>query len=110
MSVSSATMQTAKCITQEIKKHMNTIVVWGGIHAIIAPEECIKYADIVCIGEGEYPMRELADTVRLNKEICGIKNLWIKQNNSIEKNEMRPLHENLDELPFLNFIEPKMNF
>ena len=28
-------------------------IIWGGIHPTVRPEECLEYADIVCIGEGE---------------------------------------------------------
>ncbi|MFH1415712.1 MAG: radical SAM protein [Elusimicrobiota bacterium] len=105
LSVSSTHMQTAKHITSEIKKQIDCIVVWGGIHAIIAPDECIRYADIVCTGEGEYPMLELADKVKEGKPISGIKNLWIKKDTEIEKNRMRPLVQDLDTLPFPDFID-----
>ena len=110
ISLSSVTMQTAICITQGIKKHLDAIVVWGGIHAIIAPQECIKYADIVCVGEGEFPMLELAEKIRYNQVITGIRNLWIKKRDGIEKNEMRQLIENLDELPFPDLVDRDNKF
>src|SRR3989338_3706252 len=28
-------------------------IIWGGVHATIFPQDCIKHADIVCVGEGE---------------------------------------------------------
>ncbi|GAI84396.1 unnamed protein product [marine sediment metagenome] len=35
-------------ITKKIREHMTPLIVFGGIHAIIKPEECIRYADVVC--------------------------------------------------------------
>ena len=32
-------------------------IIWGGIHAIIQPEDAIKYADAVCTGEGEFAFK-----------------------------------------------------
>ncbi|NQU18528.1 B12-binding domain-containing radical SAM protein [bacterium] len=110
ISVTSTTMRAAQRITSEIKKHLDAIVVWGGIHAIIAPDECIQYADIVCIGEGEFPMWELAEKLREKHSLTGIKNLWIKTDKGIEKNELRPLIEDLDSLPFPDFIEDGNKF
>jgi anaerobic magnesium-protoporphyrin IX monomethyl ester cyclase len=110
ISVSSVTFQTACRITREVKKHFDIPVMWGGIHAIIAPEECIEYADIVCISEGEYPALELAEQIKRNQNISGIKNLWIKNKDGIEKNEMRNLIENIDELPFPDYIDRNNKF
>jgi len=110
ISVTSVTMMIAQRLTSEIKKYLDTIVVWGGVHAIIAPEECIQYADIVCIGEGEFPMWELAEGIREGQQLTGIKNLWIRSNRGIEKNELRPLIEDLDSLPFADFIEKENKF
>lgn len=43
------------------KRNTNAIVVLGGLHPSVRPEESLKYADYVVIGEGE---RGLADLVR----------------------------------------------
>ena len=110
ISLTSTTFQTAKAITLEIKKYLDVLVVWGGIHAVISPEECIQYADIVCIGEGEIPMLELADKLSRNEPVDKIKNLWIKNKNGVEKNEMSTLIDRLDILPFPDFIDMDNKF
>ena len=105
VSLTATTFQTAKAITLEIKKRLDVTVVWGGVHAIVCPEECIRYADIVCLGEGETPMLELAEKIEKNEPVTGIANLWIKTGDSIEKNEMAPLIADLDTLPFPDFAD-----
>src|SRR3989344_2985320 len=45
------TSRKAIQIIKFLEKNLNVPIVWGGIHATICPEECIKYCDIVCIGE-----------------------------------------------------------
>jgi len=105
ISVSSVTMQLARTITRKIKEKIDTFVIWGGVHAIIAPDECIQYADAVCVGEGEYAILEAVQRFSEGKTIDSIRNLWIRRDNSIQKNDMRPLIEDLDSLPFPDFID-----
>ena len=51
-----------------IKEEFNIRVVCGGVHATLLPEEVISFSgvDMVCVGEGEHPMLELA-FVGINK-------------------------------------------
>jgi len=80
-------------------------IVWGGIHATISPKECIKHCNIVCVGEGEETIIELANAIEKNKPINKIKNLWIKnkETNEIIKNPVRPLIDNLDSIPLPDY-------
>jgi len=78
ISVGSSALVSAKHITRAIKENTEALVVWGGIHAIISPEECIEYADIVCIGEGEKPMLELTQKLEAGLSVDEIPNLWVK--------------------------------
>ncbi len=41
-------------------------VVWGGVHPSLAPEQTIKddRVDMIVLGDGEEPFRELVDAVR----------------------------------------------
>lgn len=54
----------------------------------VAAEECV---DILCIGEGEEAMCELCNTMEQGEDYTQIKNLWVKKNGRIHKNEVRPL-------------------
>lgn len=81
----------------------NAFTVLGGQHATLAPEclEEIEGLDAACIGEGEYPLLELADALQAGRDFTGIKNLWVKTpDNKIIRNETRPFIGNLDQLPF----------
>ncbi len=79
----------------------------GGYHAILVPDEClaIRGCDAVTVGEGEYPLLELMDSFRdtgtYRTDILSI-NFKLKDG-TIIKNPVRPLIENLDELPFPDF-------
>jgi len=94
----------AKQLSEIVKKHIpSSLVIWGGIHPTISPESCIDYADILCIGEGEEAIVELAQSVRDGIPHESIKNLWIKDNGLIIKNPMRPLVQDLDSLPLPSY-------
>lgn len=101
--VRSPLFQLYKKITKKIKNKMSCIVIAGGHHATITPEDFINCADIVCRGEGEYPTLELCETISKNESIEDIKNLWIIKNDKIIKNDIRPLIEDLDSVPFPSF-------
>ncbi len=77
-------------------------VVSGGIHSTLAPGEVIETPgiDIVCIGEGEQPLRELAVALNEGKDIRNIPSLWVKDGGQIHKNEVGGITRDLDSLPF----------
>ena len=68
----------------------------GGVHPTVAPEDIIPYVDSICIGEGEGPLFDLVQGQDPNE----IKNLWVRTNGTVTKNEPRPLIEDLDSYPF----------
>ncbi len=72
----------------------------GGKPVMVNPEKFIKHSriDIVCVGEGETPFRELCLRIEEKKPFTDIKNLWVKIKGNITKNELGPL-EDLDRLP-----------
>ena len=75
----------------------------GGVHATVAPmdviaEDCF---DMVCVGEGEHVIMDIAERIDQKRDFKAIKNLWVKlDNKTIERNAVRPYEQNLDILPF----------
>jgi anaerobic magnesium-protoporphyrin IX monomethyl ester cyclase len=47
-------------ITRFLREHLSAPIIWGGIHPTIRPLECLKYADMACVGEGELSVSQLA--------------------------------------------------
>ncbi len=75
----------------------------GGYHAILVPEECIKIdgIDMVIVGEGEYPWLDYMNDLRDGIKRTDIESIFFKtEDGEIIKNPIRPLIEDLDELPF----------
>jgi anaerobic magnesium-protoporphyrin IX monomethyl ester cyclase len=98
-----STSKRASRIISFLKKRLNTPIVYGGVHATISPEDCIKSCEIVCVGEAEGAIVELANAIENKKSIEKIRNLWIKKENKIIKNPVRNLIDNLDEIPMPDY-------
>lgn len=96
--------QYAHCvqIAREIKKEFDIPLFIGGVHVTFRPDEVIqeKSFDGLCIGEGEYPFLELVKRMANNQEYTDIPNFWFRRGEKIIKNDLGPLVEDLDELPF----------
>lgn len=104
ISLMTRSLNTAIDITRYLKKLFpDKLIIWGGVHPTISPEESIRYADIICRLEGYYPLLELASRLESGRDYVDIKNLWFKNRNGIIRNETRPLVQNLDELPPQDF-------
>jgi len=88
-------------LNKEIRKDFKVFSVFGGPHPTAVPEMVGEEGvDGVCIGEGEFPMLELAQNLSLGNPVKNIRNWWIKEDGRVFKNPLRPLSDNLDELPF----------
>jgi anaerobic magnesium-protoporphyrin IX monomethyl ester cyclase len=92
----------ARKYARSIKQHFPTPIICGGIHPTLSPDEVIssECIDIVCVGEGEYTLLELAEALERRKDICKIADLWVKREGLIYQNPRRPLLQDLDKLPF----------
>ncbi|MFH0788220.1 MAG: radical SAM protein [Pseudomonadota bacterium] len=79
-------------------------IILGGPHPTIFPQ-CLEQTsrlNAICIGEGEYPMLELAQALEQGKDYTQIKNLWVKENGRLIENPTRPFIQDLDSLPFVD--------
>lgn len=103
-SVNTVTYQWAIMMARLIKKEIDVPIIFGGIHVTSVPDKVInrEEVDFLCIGEGEYPLLELANSLDSGGIDYSIKNIWFKKNGNIIKNEVRFLIEDLDTLPFLD--------
>lgn len=103
LSFISSFLCVARDITKSIKKKTHIPVLWGGIHATTAPEECLEYADYVCIGEGEGPLLDLAKSLAAGENGGNIENIWTKTPQGINRTSCRMLIEDMDSLPYPDY-------
>lgn len=101
-SVFTSNYQWALRMARAIKKTTKVPVIFGGVHTTLVPETVISEdaVDMVCVGEGEEPLTELLQCLELGKMDYSVKNIWFKKDGEIIKNEIRPLMQNLNVLPF----------
>ena len=80
----------------------NTVIICGGVHPTLNPEEVIADdgVDAICVGEGEEALVELCEKLRNGQDIMEVQNIWIKDRGKIYRNPVRPPLKNLDSLPF----------
>lgn len=87
-----------------LKEEMpETMVIVGGYHAILVPDEvlALEGCGAVVVGEGEYPLLELMESMKKGEKRTDIESINFKMaDGTVIKNPIRPLIEDLDELPF----------
>jgi anaerobic magnesium-protoporphyrin IX monomethyl ester cyclase len=89
-------------IASFIKKNVNKsiLTVFGGPHCTFMPEIINDDSvDIVVRGEGEGALLDIMNSIDQKGGFSTVRNVYWKHNSSIIKNELRPLIEDLDNLP-----------
>lgn len=103
MSIDCVDYSNAVKFTKRLKEKIGTPIIWGGPETVINPEACIKHADIVCIGEGEETLLQLAERMENHESILDVPNIWIKKDGKILKNPPAELVTDLDKYPFPDY-------
>lgn len=87
-------------LTQIVKRHMQTPVIWGGAHPTFMPDvvEQTPGVDIIAMGEAEESLAELMD--RIHDHPTDIAGLRFRGGDGWVRNPMGPLTEDLDRYPF----------
>ena len=76
-SLRSISIDLVKGITEKIRQKFKAPVIWGGVGPTLEPQRCLQYADIVCLGEGEYPLLELAEM--LSRKLLALQRSLLKK-------------------------------
>jgi len=92
-------------VTNFLHKRLQVPIIWGGIHPTLRPAECLEYADMVCIGEGEISLGQLASEMPNGKswESLSIPGIYNRNNGQSSPVLPSPIIENLDELPLPDY-------
>ncbi len=85
----------------KIKKNYSCHYIFGGPHSTYFPEFIKEDSvDTICIGEGEIAFECYLGKIEKNEDYTGVNNLLLKKDNKIIRNELCPLIEDLDSIPF----------
>ena len=102
LTVMASVFEASREVTERIRRALPGVpIIWGGIHATLRPDECLQTADMVCVGEGEEAMAELA----ADPERTDVVGIWRRHNGRTIQTPVRPLEQNLDRLPFASYGE-----
>lgn len=87
-----------------LKEISTAPIVFGGTAVTADPDYFIQGegVDMVCIGEGEEAIVELAERLQNGIPVDTVKNFWIKTGGETVRNPVRPLLQNLDSLPLVD--------
>ena len=84
-----------------LKNALPVRTIFGGPHPTYFPEIIQEPpVDIICRGEGEYPLLDLANKIDQDEDITRTLSCWFKEDGKIVKNDQRYLVEDLNQLPF----------
>lgn len=74
----------------------------GGPHPTAVPDEVMEEEGVTALvrGEGELVMNDLVDALDRGDDISDINGAWVRTDDGIVKNDVRPLIQDLDTLPF----------
>jgi len=99
-------------IADYIKKELGDIkIIVGGVLPTISPEIVIneKSIDIICVGEGEIPLRNLCNSMMDDKETKNIKGLWVKKDGKVIRNKPNDLVDlNTLSYPCFDYFDEKL--
>ena len=90
-------------VTQRLRKDLDALLVWGGIHPTSYPEDAIQTADAICMGEGDVSFLNLVQAIEEGRDPTRTRGFWFREDGRVIRNPGEPLVENLDEFPFLDF-------
>ncbi len=88
---------------RRLKETLGVPILAGGHHIQALPDEVLANPDIdmVCTGEGEVALLELANRMERGEDITTIPGIWVKEpDGTVHRNELGPLVEDLDGIPF----------
>ena len=88
-------------MAKQIKEKFSVYLLYWGAAPTFYPELVLlkSHCDFICRGEGEYAIAELAQSLEQNKSYSDIRNIGYKEGDKLVINPLRPLVNNLDELP-----------
>ncbi|MBN1355445.1 B12-binding domain-containing radical SAM protein [bacterium] len=95
--------EQAATLTTHLREKTGIPVIWGGIHPTIRPEECLDYADCVCVGEGEQAMLDVVTRLETGRDLDDTPNIHLRRNGRVIANPPRPMIADLDSLPFFDY-------
>ena len=95
-------------LSEFIRNNTNALLIHGGVHPTVCPEDSINYCDYVVLYEGEEIFCEIVKIVKENPPLSpfnkgglrGIKGISYKENGNLKITPPRSYIKDLDSIPF----------
>jgi len=101
-SLTSQPLKAAAEVTAKLRGALEAPVIWGGSGPTLEPERCLEWADMVCVGEGERTIVELADRIDRGEDLTSVESIWTKRDGQTVRNAGGPLID-LDQIATPDF-------
>lgn len=94
----------ARQLAEAVRAGVEAPLVVGGIHPSVRPVECLDFADYAAVGEAEGTVAEMLERMRNGRDMSDVQGIYFAGNGGNPvANPIRPLEENLDQLPDFDF-------
>lgn len=92
-------------VTRFLRARTQAPIIWGGIHPTVRPAECLRHADMICIGEGEISTGLLANEMAGGKawESLAIPGILTRHSTDRDTGAPGPIFEDLNRLPMPDY-------
>lgn len=102
----SAYQQVAHQISAHLRHALGRPVVLGGWHVTVRPEQCLPFADALCIGEGDAAFPGLIERFLGPggpERVRDAPGFWIQDGETVHRNALPALVADLDSLPWRDY-------
>lgn len=101
ITVNSMYLPVVREIISFVKKRFGLPIILGGYHTTLMPEDSIAMegVDAICIGDGEFALKEYLDRMASGLPLKDIPGLWINYDGEVNKGQAHELIQDLDSLP-----------
>lgn len=114
LGTSTPSIKSDVCFGAKIKDlYINSFILLVGTHPTATAEETLSYnskIDAVAVGEYDYIVNELANTLESEKDLNSVRGLVHRSDTGLVHNQLMPPIENMDDIPFAaQFIKEYLN-
>ena len=87
-------------LTRAVQEQLGKKVIWGGTHPTLRPEESIRVADWVCVGEGEVAFLEFLRRFEAGEDLTTVPGIWAREGETITDNGEAPECPDVNTIPW----------
>jgi len=99
----SAFHRIATTITRRVRSALQVPIIWGGMHPTFLPDRCIQVADMIALGEVDTAVVDFFKRWDAGESVDDSPGFWIRRGETVIKNDLAPLINNLETLPFRDY-------